>query len=93
MPLPKPPAARASVLPATAYETQAAPKSARHRPQVAATVADIGFTLWAPGGGSDLTLTPASPFKKGASDGTDPGADVAQVTSRIEGVAYTPAVP
>jgi PhoH-like ATPase len=40
MPLPKPPAARASVLPASAYETQAAPKSARHRPQAAAAPAD-----------------------------------------------------
>src|SRR5690242_6902766 len=33
MPLPKPPATRAAILPASAYETQAAPKSARHAPQ------------------------------------------------------------
>lgn len=30
MPLPKPPAARAAILPASAYESQAAPKAARH---------------------------------------------------------------
>jgi len=40
MPLPKPPATRAAILPATAYETQAAPKSARHRAQAGATSAD-----------------------------------------------------
>src|SRR5437870_2539933 len=39
MPLPKPPATRAAILPATAYETQAAPKSAR-RTQAGATSAD-----------------------------------------------------
>ena len=40
MPLPKPPAARAAILPSTAYETQAAPKSARHSPQAGAASAD-----------------------------------------------------
>jgi PhoH-like ATPase len=40
MPLPKPPAARAAMLPSTAYETQAAPKSARHSPQAGAASAD-----------------------------------------------------
>ncbi|HEX5687594.1 MAG TPA: PhoH family protein [Ideonella sp.] len=40
MPLPKPPATRAAILPATAYETQAAPKLARHRAQAGATSAD-----------------------------------------------------
>jgi len=40
MPLPKPPATRAAILPATAYETQAAPKSARHRAQAGATSAE-----------------------------------------------------
>ncbi|WP_374565381.1 PhoH family protein [Ideonella sp.] len=40
MPLPKPPATRAAILPATAYETQAAPKLARHRAQAGAASAD-----------------------------------------------------
>jgi PhoH-like ATPase len=40
MPLPKPPATRAALLPATAYETQAAPKAARHSPQGGSTGAD-----------------------------------------------------
>ncbi len=40
MPLPKPPATRAAILPASAYETQAAPKSARHSPQAGAASAD-----------------------------------------------------
>ena len=33
MPLPKPPASRATILPASSYDTQAAPKAARHSPR------------------------------------------------------------
>ncbi len=40
MPLPKPPATRAAILPPSAYDTQAAPKSARHSPQAGAASAD-----------------------------------------------------
>lgn len=40
MPLPKPPATRAAILPPSAYETQAAPKAARHSAQARATSAD-----------------------------------------------------
>ena len=36
MPLPKPPTARATILPSSAYDTQAAPKSARHSPKARA---------------------------------------------------------
>jgi PhoH-like ATPase len=40
MPLPKPPTTRAAILPPSAYDTQAAPKSARHSPQAGAASAD-----------------------------------------------------
>lgn len=40
MPLPKPPATRAAILPPSAYETQAAPKTTRQSAQASATSAD-----------------------------------------------------
>ncbi len=40
MPLPKPPATRAALLPASAFDTQAAPKSARHSARPATTTAE-----------------------------------------------------
>jgi PhoH-like ATPase len=40
MPLPKPPATRAAILPPSAYETQAAPKTTRHSAQASTAGAD-----------------------------------------------------
>ncbi|MEK8034795.1 PhoH family protein [Ideonella sp. DXS29W] len=40
MPLPKPPATRAAILPPSAYETQAAPKSTRHKAPASARTSD-----------------------------------------------------
>ena len=64
MPLPKPPAARAAILPSTAYETQAAPKSARHSPQAGAARADDNHTdlaLRKDGAGTLAAPTKAKP--------------------------------
>ncbi len=64
MPLPKPPAARAAILPSTAYETQAAPKSARHSPQAGAASADDNHTdlaLRKDGAGTLAAPTKAKP--------------------------------
>lgn len=61
MPLPKPPATRAAILPSSAYETQAAPKSARHSPQAGAASADDDTTHLALRKDSDSAGTLAAP--------------------------------
>ncbi|HJV68065.1 PhoH family protein [Ideonella sp.] len=61
MPLPKPPTTRAAILPPSAYETQAAPKSARHSPQAGAASADDDTPALALRKDSDSAGTLAAP--------------------------------
>ncbi len=52
----------------------------------AAGTTDVGFSAYNEGNGGDYTLDPSSPYKGKATDGTDPGANVAAVEQAISGV-------
>lgn len=52
----------------------------------ALTFPAVGFTNWNNGTNGDYTLTLASPFHNGASDGTDVGANIGQVNKCTAGV-------
>jgi hypothetical protein len=60
--------------------TGAAPASYPANNFYPAQVSQIGFQDLAAG---DYTLSPASPYKAKASDGTDPGADIAALRHAI----------
>jgi hypothetical protein len=51
-----------------------------------ATVGDVGFVNYNNGGGGDYHLRSGSPYKRKASDGTDPGADIDAVIAALQGV-------
>lgn len=51
-----------------------------------ASTNDVDFTAFNNADGGDYTLAPSSPYKGKASDGTDPGANVAAVEQAIAGV-------
>jgi Bacterial Ig-like domain (group 2) len=50
------------------------------------TVNDVGFVNWANGSGGDYTLSTSSPFRGKATDGTDPGVNMAALRAATNGV-------
>ena len=85
MPLPKPPAARASFLPAAAYDTQAAPKPSRQPTKVAAPAADErapALELRADPAPGAAAPTGQLPTKAAAKKSTAPARPVVQAKPR-----------